>query len=158
MRMDADGSRAGKNCSTVANTTIYSNDFNTDFPLCCNCSQSLNRLQVVRTLNLRNGERERNDSSSSIYVSAQQKSRCFLWRGRVCLYIISISSLYPLTELVICSYLHTSCECFSEVSCKSVLHRSRRRHALCSPVLIWLGCTLCTCLRRCQRSTRASVW
>ena len=33
MRIDADGSRAGKNCSTVANTTIYSTDFNTDFPV-----------------------------------------------------------------------------------------------------------------------------
>ena len=155
--MDTGGSRAGKNCSTVANTTIYSTDFNTDFPLCCNCSQSPNRLQVVRTLNLRNGERERTIHRQ--YTSLHnRKSRCFVWRGRVCLYIISISSLYPLTELVICSYLHTSCECFSEVSCKSVLHRSRRRHALSSPVLIWLGCTLCTCLRRCQRSTRASVW
>ena len=155
--MDTGGSRAGKNCSTVANTTIYSTDFNTDSPVLQLFPKSEPTASGVRTLNLRNGERERTIHRQYTCLCTTEKV-VVLWRGRVCLYIISISSLYPLTELVICSYLHTSCECFSEVSCKSVLHRSRRRHALSSPVLIWLGCTLCTCLRRCQRSTRASVW
>ena len=113
--------------------------------------------------NLRNGERERTIHHQ--YTSLHNRKVVVLWRGRVCLYISISSSLYPLTELVI-SYLHTSCECFRRflVRVYFIVRGVAMRCVTSSPVLIWLGCTLCTCkvcrlrLRRCQRSTRASVW
>ena len=114
--------------------------------------------------NLRNGERERTIHHQ--YTSLHNRKVVVLWRGRVCLYISISSSLYPLTELVI-SYLHTSCECFRRFLVRVyfiVRGVAMRCRVTSSPVLIWLGCTLCTCkvcrlrLRRCQRSTRASVW
>ena len=156
-----DSSWPGKNCSTVANTTIYSIDFNTDFPV-LQLFPASEPTASGTYFNLRNGERERTIHRQ--YTSLHNRKVVVLWRGRVCLYI-SISSLYPLTELVI-SYLHTSCECFRRflVRVYFIVRGVAMRCVTSSPVLIWLGCTLCTCkvcrlrLRRCQRSTRASVW
>ena len=73
--MDAGGSRAGKNCSTVADTTIYSTDFNTDFPVL----QLLPVSEPTASGTYFKPEkwRARENDSSSIYVSAQQKKSLF---------------------------------------------------------------------------------
>ena len=86
--MDTDGSRAGKNCSTVANTTIYSNDFNTDFPVLQLFPES--EPTASGTYFKPEKWRARENDSSSIYVSAQQKSRCFVERQSVLIYHLHI--------------------------------------------------------------------
>ena len=84
--MDAGGSRAGKNCSAVANTTIYSTDFNTDFPVLQLFPES--EPTASGTYFKPEKWRARENDSSSIYVSAQQKKSLFCGEAE-CAYISS---------------------------------------------------------------------